>query len=93
MNRFYKILGIVIIITVIGFSITACGGSESPKGLAKQGHELYREGKKIKPSDKEAMKKFQAKSKAWGEKVDKLSKEDAKIFAKEYEQLIKKYGL
>ena len=92
MNRFYKNLGIVIIITVIGFSITACGDSDSPKGLAKQYYQMVQAAKKVKPSDKEAIKKFMSDRKALEDKVNKLSAEDRKIYGEEYTELNKKYG-
>ena len=54
MNRFYKNLGIVIIITVIGFSITACG-DDSPKGLAKQVRQLDHKVDKLSAEDQKIM--------------------------------------
>ncbi|MCL2154499.1 MAG: hypothetical protein FWH53_02420 [Leptospirales bacterium] len=51
MNRFYKILGIVSIIIVIGFSITACGGSDTPQELAKQLYQLDQRVAKLSAED------------------------------------------
>ena len=90
MNRFYKNLGIVSIIIVIGFSITACG--DSPKGLAKQMFQVaVIDVKKFKLSDKEAYKKWKSELDAVEAKVAKLSAEDKKIVAIEYERLFKDY--
>ena len=89
MNKFFKILGIITLVTTILFPITACGG-DSPKGLAKQSVELLLEGKKLyeggKP-DKKTEENYRKRLDSLTAKYKNLSADDKKIYDAEIVRL------
>jgi len=91
MNRLAKLtVGIVL---AMSLTLTACGGGDSPKSLAKQGYELEQEMMKLakegaKPDDPR-FANVQKKLDAFGEKTKLLSEEDRKIALDEMKRLKK----
>ena len=41
MKNTIKIIGIIALVAVIGFTVVACGGGNSPKSLAKQTYQVF----------------------------------------------------
>ena len=93
MNKFFKILGIIILIATIGFSITACGG-DSPKGLAKQAYELlieYDKASKGGKPDKKTEENYKKKYDSLDAKIKNLSADEKKIYDAEFMRINKEW--
>jgi hypothetical protein len=92
MKNVIKILGIIALAAIIGFTAVSCGGS-NPKSLAEQSVEvtkeafqLYSEG--VTSENDPKMIALKKKVDAIKAKVDKLSTEDQKIFNEEFNRLL-----
>jgi len=89
MNKFFKILGIITLVTTILFPITACGG-DSPQGLAKQGFEMLVELDKHSKDgklDKKVEENYKKKYDSLNAKIKNLSADDKKIYDAEFMRL------
>jgi len=85
MKNTLKLIGIIALVTVIGFSMIACGGGD-PKSLAKQSAELALEAFSMM-GEAPGSAKYEAymkKSEALAKKIEKLSEADKKIFEEEF---------
>ena len=91
MNRLAKLTAGIVL--ALSFTLTACGGGDSPKSLAKQAYELEQEIMKLMKEgakqDDPRFAKVEEKTKALEEKTKLLSEEDGKILKDEYERLSK----
>jgi len=87
MKKTIKFLWVIVLVTVIGFSMVSCGTDDSPKGLAKQGVKLS-----IKMAEEskyqDVLKKYEKDLKELDNKYAKLSPEDQKIYNKEVQRLL-----
>ena len=81
-----KLIGIIALVTVIGFTIAACGGGGNPKSLAKQTYDLTQEALSVGTDVRKAASLAQ-KAATLDQKVSKLSEKDMEIYMEELTRL------
>jgi len=78
-----KFLGIIAIVTIIGFTAIGCSAGDDPKALAKQAYELIMQLEGTDTQEEAIMEKIEALD----EKVRKLPEAKQLIFNAELERL------
>ena len=80
-----SLAGIISVVLICGFMMTACGGGDTPKSLAKENYEIYKATKTA--TSAEQLKELGKKGQKLGERIEKLSKEDQQIMMEEFNRL------
>jgi hypothetical protein len=86
MNRLAKFTAGIVL--AMSFTLTACGGGDDPKSLAKQSWEIQKEAMNLKHNDPK-LAELNKKKAALQEKLKLLSEEDQKIAIEENMRLMK----